>query len=127
RRHRPRQHDETGTDARPVDDPDADPAVDGGAILGSGTLDSWKDGKQGHTGQGERHSLTFQPSNVRAFHCRVPEKENRTNSTPDPHPSGRGPNARRRPAFSTAPWASTSHPKFRAGLVDSVSLAGPSR
>ncbi len=34
RRRHARQHDEAGTDARPIDDPDAHAAVDGGGVLG---------------------------------------------------------------------------------------------
>src|SRR5207302_6073358 len=33
RRRRAGQHDETGTDPRPIDDPDAHAAVDGGGVL----------------------------------------------------------------------------------------------
>src|SRR5205814_10544081 len=82
RRPRPRQHDEAGTNARPIDDSDAYTAVDGGGVLGDGRSDGRTDGQKDHhtadCPDPKRHRPTVRrsdgPTDCPAPHCLVPEK-----------------------------------------------------
>src|SRR5207253_1371885 len=88
RRRRPRQHDETGTDARPVDDPDADPAVDGGL---SWAAERWTVGKTESRVTPARASAIRPRSNLPTCEpFTVASPRNRIARTAPPTPTRRG-------------------------------------
>src|SRR5207253_2952697 len=94
------KQDDAGSDTGPIDDPDADAAVDGGRVLRGQAV-------RRSGGQEDGHNSNYQCTvggDARDHCCRPGgAKKNRTNSTSDFHPAGSAPNALNRPASSTAP------------------------